>query len=260
MARRNLNKGLTFNKTHKEFEVQKFGQLIEDSYLKDNREPTDKAKKSFAPSGLGWGSGRCPRYWYYAFNGGIMRVDDNDALGIANMAYGTEAHKRLGQLFKKADILIAEEIKLTHNDPPIFGFVDVLVRWQGEAVVGEIKTAKQESFIFRKTTMRPPGYHLVQLLIYMKVLGKDKGFFLYENKNTQELLVIPVYWTEENEKLIEKIFDWMRQTWKAFQEDQLPERPFTKRSKHCKECPFFEHCWADEREPNTKILPLELPK
>jgi len=255
----NITPGRNFNPASGDFDVATMNKLLDDAYLQQRRADSDKAKKSFAPSGLGWGSGNCPRFWYYSFKGGITRVDDNDAKSIANMAYGTQAHDRIKDLFKRAEVLIDDEIKVNSSDPPIFGFVDLLIRWQNESVPGEIKTAKQESFNIRKANKRPPGYHLIQLLIYMRLMNKQKGFFLYENKNTQELLVIPVTWTDANTKLVDDVFDWMRQTYKAFEEDKAPKRPFTIKSKTCKECPFYKNCWEDP-EGKVEIPPLELPK
>lgn len=245
----------------KEFDVDSFNKRLEDAYLTSRKTPHDKAKKSFAPSGIGYGSGKCPRMWYYNLSGGIMREDTPDAMGVATMAYGVEAHKRIQGLFKKADMLIAEEIKVTHNDPPIFGFVDVLVKWQDESVVGEIKTTSQESFAFRQTAMKPSGYHLLQVLIYMKVMGKDRGFILYENKNTHQFITFPVTWTEANIKLISDTFEWMQSVWDNVQNGGLPKRPagFTKSSIPCKSCDFFKHCWNDS-DGEVDLPALEVPK
>ena len=43
---------------------------------------------------------------------------------------------------------------------------------------------REESFAYRKHA-KPPNYHLMQLIIYMKVLGRKMGVLLYENKNSQ---------------------------------------------------------------------------
>lgn len=244
---------------HKSFDVAEFNETIEKAYLAGRREPSDRAKISFAPSGIGYGAGKCPRQWYYAFSGGIMREEDTDAMGVANMAYGVEAHERIQKLFDEAGILIAKEIKVTHNDPPIFGYVDLLVRWQDDSVVGEIKTTTQENFIFRKTSMRPQGYHLIQVLIYMWVMSKEKGFLFYENKNTQEFLTIPITWTETNKELLENTLEWMRIVKTNQESGQLPKRPFTRKSIACKSCAFAKHCWNDE-EGTVEISPLEIPK
>lgn len=249
----------------KRFDAQKLADVINDAYLKGGREPSDRAKKSFAPSGIGYGSGTCPRQWFYAFTGGVIREEDADALGIANMAYGTDAHTRLQKVFKDSGILVEEERKVdtigNAEFPPILGFADLIIKWQGEEAVGEIKTTTQESYVSKKAKSTGAGYHLLQVLIYMKVLGLNKGFLLYENKNTQQLLIIPVTWNVANTKLVDDTFDWMRVVYANWQAGLKPKRPFkSDRSPACKSCPFTKHCWNDEDEGVVTIPQLEVPK
>lgn len=247
------------------FEAQKLADLINAGYLKSGREPSDRAKKSFAPSGVGYGSGTCPRQWFYSFTGGVVREEDADAMSIANMAYGTDAHTRLQKVFEDSGILVeAERRVVTDFDdpvlPPIFGFADLIIKWQGEEAVGEIKTTTQESYVSKKAKSTGAGYHLLQVLIYMKVLGLNKGFLLYENKNTQQLLIVPVTWNVANIKLVEDALDWMNKVYANWKEGTLPKRPFkSDRSVACKSCPFTKHCWEDT--DGTVTLPvLEVPK
>lgn len=245
------------------FDVQKLADLLDNAYMADNREPSDRAKKSFAPSGVGYGAGRCPRRWFYDFSGGIMREDTNDPMGIANMAYGTEAHERIQGLFEKSGILIEAERKVVTDGmeglPPIFGFADLVIKWQGEEAVGEIKTTSQESYVSKKAKSSGAGYHLLQVLIYMRVLGLNKGFLLYENKNTQNLLIVPVTWNVVNTKLVEDTFAWMNKVYDNWQEGKLPKRPArSENSLLCKSCPFKTHCWKDE-EGTVKLPTLEVP-
>lgn len=242
----------------KRFDVAKMAKLLDDAYMATRREPSDRPKKSFAPSGVGYGSGKCARQWFYAFNGGIIREDDNDAVGIANMAYGTEAHERIQGLFERAGILVEAEREIICEDPPIYGYGDLVIKWQGEDCVGEIKTTMQESFVSKKHKMRPAGYHLLQVLLYMWVLDLNKGFLLYENKNMQDLLIIPVTWNDENRKLIEDAIQWMRTVRANWESGELPNRPFTQKSPACKSCPFKTHCWKDG-EGTVNIPPLEVP-
>lgn len=247
----------------KRFEAQRLADIINDAYLKGRREPSDRAKKSFAPSGLGYGHGRCPRYWYYAFTGGIMREEDMDAMSIANMAYGTEAHARIQKVFRDTGLLVEEERKVdtigNPNFPPILGYADLIINWQGEEVVGEIKTTSAESYVAKKAKSAGAGYHLLQVLIYMRVLGLNKGFLLYENKNTQQLLIVPVTWNVANTKLIDDTFEWMNMVYKNWQDGNLPKCAFTPKSPVCKGCPFKELCHGGEE--GTITLPaLEVPK
>lgn len=259
MADRDLLAGLGLSKANKKFDIAGMAKVLEDAYLASRRKPSDRAKTSFAPSGIGYGSGQCARRWFYDFEGGVYRESDTDAVGIANMAYGTEAHERIQGLFEQADILIDKEIELRHEDPPIYGFVDLLVDWQGEPTVGEIKTTMQESFVHKRHNMKPAGYHLLQLLIYMKVLGRNRGFLLYENKNNQAMLIIAVEMTPENERLVEDTFEWMRMVYANWQEGKKPTRPFRPKSKECKSCDYFKHCWKDD-EGVVDLPILEVPK
>lgn len=245
---------------HKRFDTGKLLDKINDAYLEGRRVGHTRAKKSFAPSNVGYGAGTCPRRWFYDFTGGFTRIDETDAMSMANMAYGTEAHARLQKLFGKTDVLVDSEREVVSEEPPIFGFADLVIDWQGEETVGEIKTTTEASFISKKNKNAPAGYHLLQVLIYMKVLGLNKGFLLYENKNSQELLLLPVTWNVANKKLIDDTFEWMnmvRANWRA---GKLPKRPFkSEKSVVCKTCPYLQFCWKDEE--GVVMLPtLVVPK
>lgn len=263
----------------KRFDVQKMADLLNEAYLRQGREPSDRAKKSFAPSGLGYGSGTCPRQWFYAFTGGVIREDSVDPVGIANMSYGVDAHTRLQKVFEDSGILIEAERPIctgelvennkgerwpvfSDNDelPPIFGFADLVIKWQGEEAVGEIKTTMQESYVSKKAKNQGSGYHLLQVLIYMRVLGLNKGFLVYENKNTQSLIIIPVTWNVANTKLVDDAMDWMDKVYKNWKAGTKPTRPFkSEKSVVCKTCPFTKHCWEDD-EGVVDLPVLEVPK
>lgn len=221
------------------FGTKEFGQLLE-SVMK--REPKWTQKKSFAPSGLGY-SGSCPRYWYYAFNGADFAYD-TEPTAIANMDAGSDAGRRLANLLDKAGILVEDEKPASHNDPPIFGYIDAVVNWKGEEVLVEVKTTRSGVWEHRALNNEVPAYQLIQLLIYMYVTNHDKGFFLTENKDSHELFILPVKMTDEYRALVERVFDWMRQVKKNASEGELPKRPFTKSSMQCKGCPIKETCWA----------------
>ena len=260
-----------FKKQSGSLNVDAIAKALEDAYLQSRRPAKFTQKKSFAPSGVGYGNGKCPRYWWYMFNG-IDTVDDNDAVSIANMAYGTEAHARIQGLFEKAGILVDAERPLENQDPPIFGFMDAMIDVDGEHVVCEIKTTKQEAFMIREAKRTPPGYHLIQILIYMKLTDSTKGFLLYENKNTGELLVLPVYMDDANTKIVDEAFEWMKVVYEQAKHE-IPQRPFTRSSPACKYCPLAEVCWdgytkavktrgvvgVDPNPGTVLIPPLEVP-
>lgn len=238
------------------FDSSKLSKLIEDGYLTMVRPDDHHQKVSFSPSKLGYGSGNCPRYWYIAFNGAEFK-ETTDAVGVANMSNGTLAHERIQEVFEKTGLLIEKEIEIEMVDPPIRGFVDLKIKFEGKVIVGEIKTARQEAFLIRQTSMKPSGNHLLQTLIYMKALDLDLGFLMYENKNTQEFVIIPVEMSESNSRFLDGALEWMRRVYSAYKEDTVPARVFTRKSPSCKQCPVFETCWSNEKS-DVSIEALEV--
>jgi CRISPR/Cas system-associated exonuclease Cas4 (RecB family) len=253
----------------KAFGVKEFGELLEKAMERPSK---DTQKVSFAPSGLGY-SGSCPRYWYYAFNGAMFEYDTT-ATAMANMNAGSDSGKRLADLLETAGILVeAEKEANTIGDselPPIRGYIDAIVNWKGEEVVVEIKTTRSNTWNYRQVNNMVPGYQLIQLLIYMYTEGKDRGFFLTENKDTHEIFILPVKMTDTNKKFVEDVFDWMRKVKTNADEGELPTRPFSKSSMQCKGCAVRNTCWdgwsrgsvnGTDPNPGTVDLPtLEIPK
>lgn len=227
---------------------------IESGYTAGMGEAVFKQKKSFSPSALVYGNGACPRYWNLAFSG-VEFVDDHDAYSVANMASGTHGHERIQKAITDAGIMVEQEKRIVTQDPPIFGFADAVIQWEEDQPVVEIKTMREESFAYRKFA-KPPNYHLMQLIIYMKVLGKKLGILLYESKNSHELHAIAVEPTPEYIAWADYAFDWMREVRKAWEDGQLPQKPYRSNSKVCKTCPIQKACAAADKG-TVKIKPLE---
>ena len=249
---RDIVKNLKFKKYEGKFDVKEFAQMLDDAYRATKRPDGEMTKKSFSPSSLGYGHGNCPRYWYMAFSGAYF-IDNNDAQAIANMAHGTQAHERIQKLIKdqSSDLFkttkinsVQTEVEITNEYPPIKGFIDLIIDWDGTNVIGEIKTAKQEVWDTRQAEMSPSGNHMLQLLTYMKLKNINEAFFLYENKNTQELLLIPIQMNAKNKKIIEDLFLWMSEVYDNFKNGDIPMRPFLKTSYSCKNCPIKKDCWS----------------
>lgn len=228
-------------------------EKIESGYTA-NRGTEFKKKKTFSPSTLVYGNGACARYWWLAWTGADFE-DNVDAYAVANMTSGTDGHARIQKAITDAGIMVEEEKRIVAQDPPIFGFADAVIQWGEEQPVVEIKTMREESFAYRKHA-KPPNYHLMQLIIYMKVLGKKLGILLYENKNSHELHAITVEPTEEYKAWGEYSFDWMRKVRKAWEEGTIPQKTYRSNSKVCKTCPIQKACAAADKG-KIKIEPLE---
>lgn len=229
-----------------------------------NRVDKHTQKKTFAPSTIAYGHGECPRYWYLAFDGQVFE-DNADAYSAANMTAGTKSHERIqdammasgvAKIYRDDDNQPTTEFKIRHDDPPIFGYGDVMLDWQNEELVGEIKTVMNEGFEYRKNSEKPKTGHLIQILIYMKILKKAKGVLIYENKNNHELLLLPVEVSDHYRRWVDQAFEWMRTVRKAWVDRTLPKKNYRSNSKICKNCPIQKAC-ASAEVGDIKINSLE---
>ena len=229
-------------------------EKIQSGYIA-KRGTEHRQKKTFAPSTIAYGHGECARYWYLAFDGGDFE-DYADAFAGANMTNGTKSHERIQQAIKDAGILIDSEFKITYSDPPIFGYGDVMLDWNGEELLGEIKTSMQEGFEYRKKSRKAKSGHLIQVLIYMKILKKAKAVLIYENKNNHELIAIPVEVNDYYRKWVDDAFQWMRDVRKSWVDRTLPKKNYRSNSKICKTCPLAKVC-SSAGEGDVKLKSLE---
>lgn len=265
---RDISAGVQFRQA--QFDVEKLKKTIESGYMKQIRESKVTTKTTFAPSAIGGNyGGTCPRYWYMAFEGKYVFESDTDAMGSANMENGIHSHDRITKNFGMVDdFLIATEVEMLMKDPPIRGYIDALVRLDGETLVCEIKTTKQEMWIYRKNTMKPLAPHLYQILLYLRATGKKNGFLFYENKNDNTFIVIPVTMDEKNNKILDDALDWLRKVranWELGgvsedQTDSLPTRPWTRKSKVCSGCPLNRECWENAGDGTVTLSPMTVVK
>lgn len=215
-----------------------------------------KKKKSFAPSGLVYGSGECPRYWYLAFEGGDFESDSTPAQ-IANMRNGTKSHERIQEAVRATPIFLSEEKRMVSEDPPIFGFQDLELLWDGGSLPAEIKTTNSLSFQRRKDSGTALNYHISQLLIYMKIELAEMGVIIYENKDNHELFAVAVEMDEKNREWVDEAFEWMRTVYKAWTDKTLPRKNYRANSKICKGCPLSKGCAELPSEGEAIIPSLE---
>jgi len=222
-----------------EIDPDRIVQEIKKGYEAKNSSGYRK-RNSFTPSGLTYGAGHCPRFWFLWFEGNNA-TSSNTWYDVANMDSGSDRHTRLEDAFEKAGVLVNKEKSLLFDDPPISGRTDAIINIDGREVLTEIKTVNDDSFGYIR---KPRRYHVEQLLIYMKILQEAVAFLIYENKNNHEIKVYPIHVTQHYKDFINYFFDWMRSVKKAFDENQLPENPYRNKynSKNCKGCDFLEAC------------------
>jgi CRISPR/Cas system-associated exonuclease Cas4 (RecB family) len=240
-----------------EFDVKAFYKALIETAKGDAPDgPVFKQKKSFAPSTIGYGHGKCPRYWHYAFKGTYFD-ESTDYKSKGRMANGTDSHARIQEIVAKTGYNILVEQEVLNENPPIRGFIDIdLVDFN---IPVEVKTSNDTNYRLFKTSGHPSASHRVQELIYMKIRGATEGLILYENKDTNEMHIIPVLMNKRNEDFINGVFDWMRLVKSTIDEGKLPKRAFGKTSYMCKNCPVTKECWSG-LEGDINIKALEVPK
>lgn len=236
------------------FDPVKFASEFEETY---ESKAGFTQKNTFSPSTLGYGHGNCARYWFIAFNGADFK-DTAKPQAKAAMENGNFVHDRLQERMSKMHKsykVIAHEVETTYDNPPIRGFLDTLIQdMDNDQIVPiEIKSAKDAQHNIKAISKEPSDNHRIQLLTYMKIWGYKEGCFMYENKDDQTLVFIPIQMDAKNQELIEYVFDWLRGVKQLHIDETLPNRAFTKSTWACKGCPVFDACWKDMKDKEGEV-------
>jgi len=247
---------LKINKVNKNFDKNVFLQEYEETF---ESKAGFTQKKTFAPSTIGYGHGKCARYWFLAFNGAEFE-DNNTLQAKANMENGTFTHDRLQNRFSKMNKVykvVEHETEILSSDPPIRGFRDTLFvnTETGEEIPFEIKSMKDDKFYSKKISEIPEPNHLLQLLIYMREKGHKTGVFFYENKNDQEPLLITIEMNKKNQELLDYVYSWLKEVYKAYEDNTLPNRAGESKTRMpCSYCPVKKVCWKDMKDQDGEII------
>jgi len=216
--------------------VTEFIDTINKSFEERNVE-FEKKVDGFHPSY----TNQCARYWYYIFQGAKVtpsfsaqtyRIFDN----------GHAVHERIYSYFKNIGILVAEEIPVTYENPPITGTADGIIDFHGKKLI-ELKSISAEGFEYRRIYNKPKDDHYRQAQIYMRCLDLESAFVIYENKNNQDILPILIY---RDEEFIDNLFKKYTKIYERYKESKMPKRPYKQTSPKCTSCDLYQHCWSDE--------------
>lgn len=203
-----------------------------------------KQSDTFAPSGYN----QCPRYAMYRFRG-YEQKSDFSAQTRRIFDLGNRIEDAVGELFTNMGILIDSQVEVINEEPPIRGFVDFVIDWDGPKPV-ECKSINEAGFAYRQMYHKPTDEHFRQLQCYLKIMDHDSGFLFYYSKNNSAILPILV---QRDDEFIEKLFAKYGKIWDAYKNDQFSERPYKKTSGNCKKCDAFDWCWEKDTEVGVKI-------
>lgn len=201
----------------------------------------------------------CPRYLIYMFRGRwlpsnisarLQRIFDN----------GHSFHARIGKLFESMGIvkglekpvnttILWKDSKGVEWEIPIESTCDGVITWGEEESVIEFKSIGDAGYARLRIFKKPKVDHIRQVQIYMAALGLKSAYVIYENKNTQMIMIFRV---EYDEEFINKLFKKYAKIYKAYKDGKLAPRYSSPTSQHCQYCNLRDECWADS-DPGVKI-------
>lgn len=222
--------------TPKEWSSESLKKSI-DTYLLLRNKPTNKKIDGFHPSY----HETCPRWWYLMFKG-VKVSPKTPARNYRIFDVGHWMHERYYKYFKQMGILIDNEVPIKiDGEVPIVGTADAIINWGGPRLV-ELKSISPEGFQFRKVYKKPKDEHAQQAQVYMKALNLDKGFIIYEEKGSQEILIFEI---SRDDEIYEKRVKQWKKIYKYIQGGRLPKRPYARDSQHCSSCDLEKLCWEE---------------
>jgi CRISPR/Cas system-associated exonuclease Cas4 (RecB family) len=239
-------------------------EIIHEQMKANNQEESTKHDPcKFYPSSVG----KCLRSIVYQMQGYESKQMDGRFLLICEN--GTYFHERTEKLFATTGLLIAPEVSFRVPELRLSGRSDALIKnflshkpsdnivklyepakEDGEStllyegpdngvIIVELKSISDSGFNYLNRTGAKEA-HIMQLTLYMHIMGIKQGMLLYENKNTQEMKEFIIgYDADLAQKIIEKI----KSANKHVDEKTLPPKEFERTDFECRYCDYADLCW-----------------
>jgi CRISPR/Cas system-associated exonuclease Cas4 (RecB family) len=198
-----------------------------------------KQSESFAPSS----TNQCPRYMVYRMRGFEQQVEFS---GRTRRIFdlGNRAEDFLKDMFDNLGILIDEQVPVEIDSPPVRGFADFIIEWDGPKVV-ECKSINDAGFSWRRNYRKPKDEHYRQIQFYLEALDMEEGFVIYICKNDSNMLPLLV---KRDREFIDKLFKKYDKIYQVFKNGNIPSRPYKQSSEKCQRCDARDYCWSDPEE------------
>jgi hypothetical protein len=194
--------------------------------------PGRKRRGTFSSSSMA----SCARRQVFTFLG-LPQIPPDPKLS-AIFQNGQFMHLRWQMAGLSEGFLNSAEIAVPENRYKLSGTIDGLA---DDASLVEFKSINSNGFS-EVHTFGPKAAHEMQLGTYMLVSGVTKGRFIYENKDTQEYLEIPMVLKPDLVEEIEIRADWL---WDRVDQQELPEplhKCVEKTGYEYHGCPFRDRC------------------
>lgn len=198
-----------------------------------------KQSGGFAPSS----TNQCPRYMVYRLKGFEQQTEFS---GRTRRIFdlGNRVEDFLGDTFRSLGVLLDEQIEVKIDEPPVRGFCDFLIDWDGPKPV-ECKSINEAGFVWRKNYRKPKDEHFRQLQFYLEAMDMEEGFVVYICKNDSAMLPLLV---KRDREFMEKILKKYDKIYQVYKDGNIPLKPYKETSEKCRRCDAKAYCWADEEE------------
>lgn len=214
-----------------------FNEMIDNHLKKENR---PKGIGRYYPSEIGM----CLRKVWYSYKFPMeIKPDLLKIFEVGNIMHDFVAEVLKSEKNPHVQLLKSEfPFRKDIDDFTISGRIDnlLLVKASGKEILVEVKSTTDISFV-----REAAPHNVVQLQLYMHVLGVHNGILLYiDKKNLQSKVFEVPYKKEEAEKIIERF----RALHKGIVSDTIPEpeaRGSSKTLWMCRYCEYKDKCYAE---------------
>lgn len=171
---------------------------------------------------------------------------------------GWHIHEKWQKLFMQTGVARGIEQRGVSNEWKLLFTPDAIIELDGKTYVVEIKSVNTFSFKHMKT--HPSGEK--QCRLYMHFTGIPRGFVLAEDKNTQEIKVIPVDYDPVKVKpYVERMYKVKGYIKRYEEEGKLPSKMCN--SSKCKmadRCSYRDACFNLNKVPLDEKQMIKLKK
>ena len=155
---------------------------------------------------------------------------------------GNYSEELLASHIEKSGMLVARQIDLYNDDPPIHGKIDFLFIFEGE--LGIIEHTTKEYYAFQNLHAAPPN-KFKKWNLYSGLTGIKTGYVTVDGGLSTSPKWFPVTFDECQFSIdLEKLLAVQ----KAVKEDTppTPEEQFVFGSEACLRCPYFSLCYPKD--------------
>lgn len=183
----------------------------------------------------------CWRQQVYDILGYPKHETASRAKWIRSRDVGNLIHTHYSELFRGAQILVANEQSVAENEYEIGGRLDDLLWLENQHIIVDIKTVSHAKWV---KVPRGDNFqdNYEQLQLYLYFLGLPEGILLYVNRSDNEIKEFSVFRDEETLTRLLKRYGFM----KYCKDNRII--PCEQRSFKCMFCPFQQVCKEDGPE------------